>query len=65
MRKSQRQWGVVVKVLVKTVVMFQAQVMMYKAVVHTVLLYGSGSWVVTDVILGCLRGSTIEWLSGL
>ena len=29
--------------------------MMYKAVVHTVLIYGSGSWVVTDVILKLLE----------
>ena len=30
--------------------------MMYKAVVQTVLIYGSDSWVVTDVILKVVDG---------
>ena len=34
----------------------RAWAMMYKAVVQTVLIYGSGSWVVTDVILKLLEG---------
>ena len=46
----------VVKVLTKMVYTVQAQVMMYKAVVHTMLLYGRESWVVIDVMLKFMEG---------
>ena len=32
------------------------QAMVYNAMVHTMLLYGINSWVVTDVILKVLEG---------
>ena len=41
--------------LVKTGEMVQAQAMMHKAVVQTVLLYWSDSWVVRDVMLKVLE----------
>ena len=42
--------------LTKTVSTVQAQRMLYKAVSHTVLIYGLESWVVTGVILKVLGG---------
>ena len=38
---DRRQWGMVEKVLKKSVAAVQSQAMMYKAVVQTVLMYGS------------------------
>ena len=46
----------VVKVLVKTGAVVRARVMMYRAVFQMVLIYGSESWVVTDVMLKVLEG---------
>ena len=46
----------VAKVLMNMGLTVRAWAMMYKAVVHTVLIYGSGSWVVTDVILKVVDG---------
>ena len=46
----------VAKVLMNMGLTVRAWAMMYKAVVQTVLIYGSGSWVVTDVILKLLEG---------
>ena len=40
MSKLQWQWDVVAKVLMNTGYTVQSWVMMYKALVHTVLLYG-------------------------
>ena len=42
------------KVLTKTGSMVQAWVMVYKAVVQTVLLYGSDIWVVVEAMLKVL-----------
>ena len=41
--KSQRRWDMVSKVLEKTGAMVRAGTLVYKVVVHTVLLYGSES----------------------
>ena len=47
LRKSWRWWGMVVKVLMRMGATVPAWAMLYKAVVQTVVLYGSKSWVVT------------------
>ena len=44
------------KVLTKSVAAVQVHAMMYKAVVHTALLYGSDIWVVTGVMLTVIEG---------
>ena len=54
--KAQRRWGGVEKVLMNMGETVRSREMMYKAVVQTVLIYGSGSWVVTDVILKVVDG---------
>ena len=41
-------------VLVKVGMTFQVRVMMYKAVVQTLLLYGSGIWFITDIMMKLL-----------
>ena len=46
----------VVKVLMKAGAAVSAHVMVYKAGVQTVLLYGSESWVVTGAMLTVLEG---------
>ena len=46
----------VAKVLLNMGSTVQAWRIMYKAVVQMVLIYGSGSWVVTDEILKLLEG---------
>ena len=56
MRKAQRKWEVALKVLMKTGAMVWAHMMMYNAVVQTVLICGSESWVVTELILKDLEG---------
>ena len=47
MRKAWRRWGMVVRVLEKTGATVRTRGAMYKAVVQSVLLYVSKSWVVT------------------
>ena len=47
LRKAQRQWGMIERVLVKTEAMVRDRGMMYKAVEQSVLLYDSEIWVVT------------------
>ena len=49
------QWGMTDKVLVKTGEMVRAWDMMYKAVVQTVMVYRSETWVVTYVMLKVLE----------
>ena len=44
-----------VKVLTKSVAVVQEREMVYKAVVHTVFLYGSDRWVVTGMMLTVLE----------
>ena len=58
----------VVKVLVKTGAVVRARVMMYRAVFQMVLIYGSESWVVTDVMLKVLEGfhhRVARWIEGM
>ena len=52
----QRIWGMLVKILGKTKAPIKSREMMQKAVAQAVLLYGSGSWVVTDVMMTVLEG---------
>ena len=49
------QWGMTEKVLVKTGEMVRAWDMMYTAVVQTVMVYRSETWVVTYVMLKVLE----------
>ena len=56
LRKEQRQWGLIVRVLEKTGETVQSRGIMYKAVTQSVLLYVSESWVVTAEILKFLEG---------
>ena len=56
MRKAQRWWGVVAKVLTNMGEMVWEKALMYKVVVQTVLIYRSESWVVTDVMMKVLKG---------
>ena len=55
MRKSQRIWGVVAKVVGEAVATIKGFVMMYKAVVQVVLLYRSKIWVVDDSIITLIQ----------
>ena len=41
LRKAQRQWGVITRVLANTEATVRSQMMIYKAVSQSVLLYGS------------------------
>ena len=52
--KSQRRWGVKVRVLEKTRPTVRARGGMYKAVAQSVLLYGSNSWVVNKEMIKLL-----------
>ena len=56
MRKVQRWWGMVAKLLAKTGATVREHAIMYKTVVQTVLLYRSKSWVVTEAMLMMLEG---------
>ena len=51
LRKAQRWWCMATKVMTNTVATVQTWVMIYKAVVQMVLLYGSKSWVVIEAML--------------
>ena len=48
--------GGLVKVLMGTGVTVRARAMLYNAVVHTVFLYGSKRWMVTEEILKVMKG---------
>ena len=53
------------KVMTNTVATVQTWVMIYKAVVQMVLLYGSKSWVVIEAMLKVLGGgSNMGWIGG-
>ena len=54
LRKSWRWWGVIGRVLEKTRVTVRSEGEIYKALVESVLLCGSKSWVVTEEILKVL-----------
>ena len=54
LRKVQKHWGVVAKVLIQTEFHMKVQDMLYKAVVQMVFLYGCEIWVVTDAIITVL-----------
>ena len=54
LRKSQRRWGMIARVLEITGATVWARVAMYEAVVQLVLLYGSASSLVTGEILKVL-----------
>ena len=56
LRKAQRRWGTVEKVLGKKGAPIKDRPMMYKAILQAVLLYGSESWVVTDAMMTVLEG---------
>ena len=56
MSKAQRRWGIVEKMLTKTVETVRAREMMYKEVVQAVILYGRDSWVLTDEMPTVLKG---------
>ena len=56
LRKSQQWWWMLKKLLTKTGATVQAQAMMYKALVQTVLIYESETWVVMDEMLKVLEG---------
>ena len=56
LRKAQKRWVVVAKVLTKTGATVRAQEIIYKVVLQTVLLYESDSWVVTEAMLKVLEG---------
>ena len=47
LRKANRRWGMVAKLMGKIRVPIKARVVMYRAVVQTVLMYGGEIWVVT------------------
>ena len=51
LQKAWCWWGMVAKVLTRTGVTVQAQSMLYKAVVKTVLLYRTESWMVMRTML--------------
>ena len=50
LRKAQRRWGMILKVLKNTVATVQAHGIMYKAVENKLLLYSSNILVVTGVM---------------
>ena len=56
LRKARRQWGMILKILTKTVETVRACVMVYNLVAQTVLLYGRNIWVVTGAMLNILEG---------
>ena len=62
LRKAQQWWGILEELLVTEVMNVLAWEIVYKTVVHMVMIYGSKNWVVTDELLKILRGSTIEFL---
>ena len=47
LRKGQMRWGMVERVLERTGATVRSQGVIYKAVAHSVILYGDESWVVT------------------
>ena len=58
LRKSQRIWGMMEKVLRKMGELTKDQEMTYKMVVQAVLIHGRKVWVVTDEMITVLEGFT-------
>ena len=56
LRKDQRRWGMLAKVLTKSGAVVWSQEMIYKTVVQTVLPYGSKIWVAMGEMLTVLEG---------
>ena len=54
LRKVQRRWGIIARVLAKIVATGPAWGLMYKAVAQLVLLYLSERWLVTGYMLKVL-----------
>ena len=54
-KKAQRLWGVILRVFTKIGATVQSHGMVYNSVAHSVLRYGSESWVVTVVIVKFLE----------
>ena len=53
--KAQQRWIMVWRVLVKAGMVARSWVVIYKVVVHMVMLCGSESWVKTDAMLKVLE----------
>ena len=56
LKKAQRWWGMVARVLAKTGATVQYRGVIYKALDQSVLMYGSESWAVTWAKLTVLEG---------
>ena len=56
LQKYKRLWGMVEKVMGVTGAPIKAWAMIYKALVQTVLLYGSEIWLVTDSMMIVIEG---------
>ena len=56
LRKAQRRWGMIARVLVKTGATVRAHWMMYKAVAQSLILYSSEIWVVMEAMIKILEG---------
>ena len=56
MRKMQRRWWMVTKVLTKMGATVRARSMMYKKVVQKLLLYRSDSWLAMEAMLNIIEG---------
>ena len=56
LRKSRRRWGMITGLLANTGSTVPAQGMVYKEVAHSLLLYGSESWVMMGEMLKVLEG---------
>ena len=56
LQKARRWWGVVVNLLMRMEETVRARVILYKAVVQTLLLYGRNIWLVTVSMLKVLEG---------
>ena len=54
LRKAWQRWGVVAEVVMKMGEMVRLRGMIYKEVVHMVMLYGCKKWVVTGYMLKLL-----------
>ena len=68
LKKAWRRWGVISRVFTKTGATVMARGMMYKAVAHSVLLYGSEIWVFKGAILKVLEEfchRADRWITGM
>ena len=68
LRKAQRRWEMIKRVLSKTGATVRDRGMMYKVVTQSVILYGSDRWLVTGNMLKVLEGfhnRTARWITGM